>query len=717
MGRDRPAGAGLVVRAAPLSLAVFLAASAFAGEPPPAPDAHPPVHHTTLRRFGVGYDAPEDTARVRLWVTENGGAEWRPFGYDESEDDGPPKSPVGFAAERDGTYGFIVVPEDRAGNRVDPVPGASPQLVMIIDTTPPGVELLAPNEGFIGPSRGAVIRWRVSDEYVADDCVRVEYSTDDAASWVELASGRPGTGSFTWPMDGVKPPDARSFRFRVTAHDLAGNSASAVSRAEVRLDDEFPTAAVTGPRGPVGGDVEVTYEAEDAGGAGIESVRLYASADGGDSWELVATDVDAKPPVLWRASRTGSYQLFAAATDRVGNSSPAPEKGAPAQTEVEVCRSLEVRLTTLQAGGYFKGGATQTVAWEVRDPAAGECAVGLEYSADGGETWKEIAAGLAASGRHEWTMPKVDTERALVKVTARSPSGERGSDVSRRHFAIDSTPPRAVVAFDPSAQDAPVPLATKDPPPVVLPEQPMAQVHFGPKPVRAGPPPTPREIVRARKHLGARKYDAAIAEIRPFLEEKPGSVEANLLLGMALARATDRLGGTRSARPEELLRRYGEAEGALRTALGVDPSSNDARVWAGACLLGKAEVYHVRLRRRSAAAKSAAAAAAELAKSLSTEPNAPDEYFYAGLARYILAADGPKHERSAEAGRAAALFAQAINGASASTAGRAHFYLAGLAEGRGEREAALEHWEKVVELLGAKSPFAAAARKRIGKGK
>jgi hypothetical protein len=186
---------------------------------------------------------------------------------------------------------------------------------------------------------------------------------------------------------------------------------------------------------------------------------------------------------------------------------------------------------------------------------------------------------------------------------------------------------------------------------------------------------------------------------------------------MALARATDRFGGTRAARPEELLRSYGEAEGALRTTLASEPTSNDARVWVGACLLGMAEVYHVRLRRRSAAAKSAAAASAELAKALLTEPNAPDEYFYAGLAHYILAADGPKRERSAEAGKAAALFAQAIDGASASTAGRAHFYLAGLAEGRGEREGALEHWEKVVELLGKKSPFAAAARKRMAGGK
>ncbi|MHC5054722.1 MAG: hypothetical protein ACYTKD_08395 [Planctomycetota bacterium] len=714
MGRERSAAAGLAVRAASLPLLALLAAPALAGEP--APEDGAPIHHTCLRRFGVGYDVPEDTARVRLWITEDGGAEWRPFGYDTDTE-----SPVGFATDRDGTYGFVVAPEDRAGNRTDPSPGAPPQLVMIVDTAPPKVELLAPNDGFVGPGRGAVIRWRASDEYVKEDSARLEYSTDRGASWIELADGLSRVGSFTWTMEDVKPPDARSFRFRVTARDMAGNSASAVSTADVLLDDELPTARATGPEGPAGGDVEVAYEADDAGGAGVESVRLYASADGGDTWELVATDNDARPPLLWRAARTGSYGLFAAAVDRAGNASPAPEEGAEAHVMVEVRRSLEVRLGTLHTGGYYKGGAPQPVAWEVKDPAPAGCTVRLEYSINGGDSWEEIASGLGPSGEFRWTVPKVDAERALVRATARAPSGEAGSDVSRRPFVIDSTPPRAVVAFDASAQDVPVPLATEEPPPVVLPGGPVAAEGFGPDAGsgEAGPrpPKTPREIVRARGHVDARRYDEAVEELKPFLEEKPADAEANLLLGVALARATDRFGSAGRPRPEELLRRYGEAEAALRTALVAEPESNDARVWIGACLLGKAEVYHVRLRRRAAAAKAAADAAAALTKALSMDPNAPDEYLYAGLAHYILASDGPKRSRAGEADRAATLFRRALEGAAPSTAGRAHFYLAGLAEGRGDGKAALGHWKKVVEILGAKSPLAAAARRRMAEGR
>ncbi|MHC4251233.1 MAG: fibronectin type III domain-containing protein, partial [Planctomycetota bacterium] len=399
MGRERSAAAGLAVRAASLAFLALLAVPALAGESDP--DARPPVHHTSLRRFSIVYDVPEDTARVRLWVTENGGADWRPYGYDS--DKGPPKSPVAFATDRDGTYGFVVQPEDRAGNRLDPSAGAPPQLVMIVDTAPPKVELLAPNDGFVGPQRGAVVQWRASDEYINEDSARVECSTDGGASWVELAAGRSRVGSFTWDMKDVEPPDARSFRFRVTARDMAGNSASVVSREDVLLDDELPTARATGSEGPAGGDVEVTYEADDAAGAGVESVRLYASADDGDTWELVATDDDARPPVLWRAARTGSYGLFAAATDRAGNASPAPEQGAEAHVTVEVRRSLEVRLGTLHTGGYYKGGATQPVTWEVKGPAPAGCAVRLDYSIDGGDSWEEIVSGLDSSGEFRWT--------------------------------------------------------------------------------------------------------------------------------------------------------------------------------------------------------------------------------------------------------------------------------------------------------------------------
>ena len=215
MGRERSAAACLALRAAPFAFLALLAAPSIAGEPPAEDGA--PVHHTPWRRIRVDYKVPEDTTRVRLWVTEDGGAEWRPYGYDD--DKGPPRSPMGFETERDGTYGFYVVPEDRAGNRADPSPGDPPQLVVIVDTAPPKVELLAPNDGFIGAGRGAVVRWRASDEYIEDGSARAECSTDGGATWVELAAGLPPVGSFTWDMKDVKPPDARSFRFRVTARD------------------------------------------------------------------------------------------------------------------------------------------------------------------------------------------------------------------------------------------------------------------------------------------------------------------------------------------------------------------------------------------------------------------------------------------------------------------------------------------------------------------
>jgi len=717
MRRERSAVAGLAVRAASLASLALAAAGALGGEPEPSQPEGPPVHYTHRRRINIVYEVPDDVARVRLWVTENGGAKWRPYGYDA--DEGPPRSPVAFGADDDGTYGFVVVPEDRAGNHDDPTSGTPPQLVVVVDTTRPTVTLLEPNGGFIGPIRGAVVRWRASDEYIKEDSARVEYSTDGGASWVELAADLPDVGAFTWPMENVTLAGARPFRFRVTASDIAGNSASAVSASDVLLDDAVPSVAVTDVSSPAGGEIEVAYRAEDTGGAGIESVSLYASADGGETWDLVATDDDAEPPICWRAARTGSYGLFLTATDRAGNASRRPEGGAAAQAAVEVHRSLDIRLTTLQTGGYYKGGATQPVSWDVRDPAAADCAVTLEFTVDGGTTWEEIASGLAASGEHPWTLPRIDCKQTLVRATARARSGEEGTDVSRRPFVIDSTPPRAVVAFDASVQDVPVPLATEEPPPVVLPEEPMAADWLVPGrgPPEAAPPPKPRELVHAREHVDARRYDEAIGELRPFLEREPADAEANTLLGIALARSADRLGNTGTPRPEELLRRYGEAEAALRSALEADPDSNDASVWTGACLLGKAEVYHVRLRRRAAAAEAARDASTVLGKALLIEPNAPDEYLYAGLAHYILASDGPRRRRPREAHKAGELFSKALDGADALTAGRAHFYLAGLAERRGDAEAALGHWNKVVEALDAKSPLVAAARRRIGGGR
>ena len=72
--------------------------------------------------------------------------------------------------------------------------------------------------------------------------------------------------------------------------------------------------------------VKIEYVAEDVGGAGIKKVALYVSRDGGQTWTFAKEDEDAQSPLSFE-DLDGFYSLCLVATDKLGNSMPAPLPG------------------------------------------------------------------------------------------------------------------------------------------------------------------------------------------------------------------------------------------------------------------------------------------------------------------------------------------------------------------------------------------------------
>jgi len=715
------------VALAPAMMAIIPSSDgrAQAGEPPPSEEQ---VRYSGKRSFKVGYGEQKGVGRARLWVSESGGAEWRPHGYYA-----PGQSVVQVDTERDSSYGFYVVLEDLAGNKSpEPEPGTSPQVTIVVDTKPPHLEILSPRVGFYGPARGAEIKWRLSDEYAADDCVSIEMSPDGGKSWSVLAKSRPAVGSYTWTPPDPKKLDADKndldkpdpnknerpgpVRFLLSGRDLAGNEARVESK-ELVYDDRPPLVHASGEPSTAGAEVTVAYAAKEDEGARIESVRAYVSTDGGATWSEAAADTDGVSPLLWRAGQSGKYGMLLAGTDRAGNAAPAPAPGADPQLTFEVRVGPKVKLFTFDTVGFYKGGSSEPVRWEVKGEGLGERCVTLEYSLDDGETWKLVAKDQPPSCEFSWTLPRADTEKALVRVTARNEAGEVGRAVSGRQFTIDSTPPRAVVRFDTSAEEAPAPLAVEKPPPMNIPEL--------PEPGRA----EPEAITRAREHLAARRYDQAIEALGSFLRRAPGSVRANILLGQALARWTDRLAREGRLEPEEILRRYGRAAAAFETAVRAADGSGEAHFWLGICHYQRARTLYERLRRARAASEWAARAADEYELTLAIKPNSPDEYCYAGMAYFLQAFSGPAKGRDLLVERARGLFAKSLGGitpgslskttprgtALRATAGRARWHLADLAARRSEDSEALKHARAALELLGEGSDLAPNLRALIAR--
>ncbi len=94
-------------------------------------------------------------------------------------------------------------------------------------------------------------------------------------------------------------------------------------------------------------------------------------------------------------------------------------------------------------GESFHAGATERIRWLTHGDLSGT--VDLEYSTDGGSTWKSIARGVTDTGGHDWLVPAENAQRALVRIF---PSGKpEAADTSEAPFALSTSTTFVAIPF------------------------------------------------------------------------------------------------------------------------------------------------------------------------------------------------------------------------------------------------------------------------------
>jgi len=160
----------------------------------------------------------------------------------------------------------------------------------IIDGDAPLVSLSYPSESeTLGMGRRILIQWS-SDDADPDLVTRLDYSTDDGASFPHLiASGLRGKDSFYWDVPAVASDQVR---LRVSVCDGSGNCSSDVSDGRLAIADlDPPVVKVMNPSDgeafSTGRPCRIEWVAEDR--MGVSSITILLSTDGGRHFDhLVA---------------------------------------------------------------------------------------------------------------------------------------------------------------------------------------------------------------------------------------------------------------------------------------------------------------------------------------------------------------------------------------------------------------------------------------------
>lgn len=290
----------------------------------------------------------------------------------------------------------------------------------LIITSPDGQEI------WPGDSQ-QIITWGSTGNIAS---LKLEYSLNNGADWATIISSTPNSGSFNWNV-----PNVSSNSALIRISEAAAGLPFDISNGVFAIVASGLTLSV-----PNGGEnwISGSHHLIAWGTIGaIGAVKLEYSLNNGDSWTTIIASALNTGSFDWTVpneSSTNALVRVSAASD-----------GTPADVSnaVFTIASLvsQLSLTSPNGGEVLGAGSNQLITWTT---VGGVAAVKLEYSLNNGGNWTTIVSSISNTGSYNWTIPAVESNAALVRI---SDAGNSAIfDISNSVFSIISALTLTVVS-------------------------------------------------------------------------------------------------------------------------------------------------------------------------------------------------------------------------------------------------------------------------------
>lgn len=182
---------------------------------------------------------PSGVGMVEVFVTEDQGETWWKYGNDFDR-----TSPAEIEVPSDGEFGFSIRARSGSGlSAPPPEAGERPEVVVLVDQTPPQAELFPATLGE-GEQFGEVtLRWSVSDRHPNAAPVSLAYAPHPNGPWEPITGWMADAGEYQWRAGLEVPPQ---IYLRLAARDEAGNVTYKTLRQPITIDTARPAARITG---------------------------------------------------------------------------------------------------------------------------------------------------------------------------------------------------------------------------------------------------------------------------------------------------------------------------------------------------------------------------------------------------------------------------------------------------------------------------------------
>jgi hypothetical protein len=275
--------------------------------------------------------------------------------------------------------------------------------------------------------------------------VTVEYSTNRGATWKTIMPSTDNDGSYDWTV----PPDpSDNCLVRITEHDR--DEAASDTSDEVFSIVPPSTAYITvvSPNGGENWRAGSTRGIKwTAGGTGeAEYVRIEYSTDRGRTWTTIVPSIrhTASGSYDWMVPNTPSEDCLVRVRGIGGDD--APSDTSDGLFTILPPFSPAIKVTSPNGGETWLVDSKKTITWHTIGIVK---KVRIDYSCDGGESWRAIVDAVRNRGSYPWRVPDTPSDNCVVRVSARLPGGQP-SDVSDGAFSIAAPPEDLIEVLTPN---------------------------------------------------------------------------------------------------------------------------------------------------------------------------------------------------------------------------------------------------------------------------
>ncbi|NVN95784.1 MAG: T9SS type A sorting domain-containing protein [Bacteroidetes bacterium] len=292
----------------------------------------------------------------------------------------------------------------------------------------PYITVTYPNTNVTAYANNSItIQW--TSGYLTSSFVKIEFTSDNGASWTDVVEPTENDGSYTWIFPNI---NSLNCRFRISEY----NNPSVNDMSDVVFKVLPPFITVTSPNGGEQwkgcSTKAITWTAGGASG----TYAIYYSTNNGQSWNYLS--YTSSTSYSW--SQVADVPTSNNCLIKVQDYNNASIKDSSDLT-FTLIKNNDIIITSPNDGESWEVGTTKTVSW-VSEPTSTKYYT--YYSTNGGANWITIAS-YTYSTYVSWTIPNSPNTNSLVKVVDYDNSCIQ--DVSNATFTIAPPQPYIIVTY------------------------------------------------------------------------------------------------------------------------------------------------------------------------------------------------------------------------------------------------------------------------------